>query len=155
MNLLALAFLIVAFVLLVAFHFMPLDDSTPGWAIWPGIVEMGRELVRNPEMLEWSGGWETVILIAVFPCLALLVFAAPWLVGVLGRSRVLWWIATLLAGVSTICLWTLILKNVPAEGYHQPMVALLAIPLLNLGGLLLIRGQRREAGSVPPEGESP
>ncbi len=154
-NLLALVFLIVAFLLLAVFHFMPLSEGYRGWKIWPSILEFTRELARRPGILEWPGGWEAVLLIAAYPCMALLVIAAPWFIGVLGRSRVTWWIATLLAGVSTICLWTILLRSGPGDGYFRTMLVLLVIPVLNLAGLLLIRPEQREAGLVPHAEESP
>lgn len=154
-NLLALVFLIVAFLLLVVFHFMPVNEGYRGWRIWPGIVETARVLARSPEILEWPGGWEAVLLLTAYPCMALSVVSAPWITGVLGRSRVLRWIAILLAGISAIGLWIVLLR---AGSFGEPgrtMLVLLVIPVLNLAGLLLIRPEQREAGLVPHAEESP
>ena len=147
MNLLALAFLIASLLLLGAFHALPMEtgeDPERGWAIW---VEVWGILL-NPEQL--SGDISGAIAFVSFLTFVGLIACCPFLIGLLRRSRLLWWMATILSGIATIGFSALVLGDI-AEGNNPDlretwpgMVCLLASPVLNFIGLLFIRGERRE-----------
>jgi hypothetical protein len=144
MNLLGLSFLAAGLVCLVVFHFLPGDEAFEegrGWRIW---LEVWDGL-RDPDLQDDPEG---MIGLCSFLGLVALVLVSPFFFGVLRRSRLIWWMATLFSGVATMGLWAVVLR---ANSWEQIGVAgavLLAAPLCNLVGLMLLRGERG-VGEVP------
>jgi hypothetical protein len=140
MNLLGLAFLVTSLLCFAVFHFLPGEafDEGRGWRIWPEIWEG----VRDPGFLQDVDG---LIGVGCFLCFIALVVASPFLFGVFRRSRLAWWLATLFSGLATMGFWVAVLR---LNSWDQLGVAgsvLLASPLCNLIGLMLLRGERRVA----------
>ena len=140
MNLLGLAFLIVGLLCFVAFHFLPGDafHEGRGWRIW---LEVWQG-VSDPDLLNDSEG---MIGMCSFLGLVALVLVSPFLFGVFLRSRLVWWMATLFSGLATMGLWVVVLGQNSWEQLGLAGSVLLASPLCNLVGLMLLRGERRVA----------
>lgn len=144
LNLTSLAFLISALLLFVAFHLLSgFGSEDQGWRVWPEIWKFLQEIDIQSEAID-------VILVSCFLSQALVVSLFPFLFTILQRSRVLWWLALILAGTSTFGIWIGVLENNSVDDLGSSGVALLAAPLVNLVGLLLLRGQPVEAGHFDP-----
>lgn len=145
MNLLGLSFLVVGFLCLALFHFLPGDeafDEGRGWRIWLEVWEG----IKDPDLQNDPGG---MIGMCSFLGLVALVVASPFLYVVLQRSRLMWWMATLFSGISTMGLWVVVLSVNSPEQIGLAGAVLLASPALNLIGLLLLRGERRDPETIP------
>lgn len=144
LNLTSLAFLVGALLIFVAFHFLPgFGSEDPGWKVWPAIWDVFLDLDVLSEAID-------VILIACFLSQTVVVSFAPFLFAILQRSRVLWWLAVVLAGTSTFGIWIGVLENNSVDDLGSSGLALLAAPLVNLVGLLLLRGQPVQTGHFDP-----
>lgn len=123
-----------------AFHFLPFQagpEREGGWIFWAILPEAWMDLD--------SGDWEIAILLASFLCCALLLLAAPFLIGIFKRSKVLRILALLLSVPSTVGLAGFLLYVFflhppehlagPAIGMHCLVIA----QILNLLGLCFIR----------------
>lgn len=154
MNLLGLSFLVVGLLCLALFHFLPGDeafDEGRGWRIWLEVWEG----VRHPALLSDPG---EMIGLCSFLGLVVLVLVSPFFFGVLLRSRLAWWMATLFSGMATMGLWTVVLRLNSWEQIGLAGAVLLAAPLSNLIGLMLLRGNRERPGfpaGAPLDGENP
>lgn len=142
MNLLALAVLVTSLLLFIVFHFVPTPEGDEkGWQIWSEIAG----LVTDPEILDEP---LEVIAVASFICFSVLVVGCPFLVFFLRRSRLLWWLAVVMSGIATVGFWGFIVTTNTWENLGQSGLIILATPVANLVGLLLLRGERR----MPVEG---
>lgn len=143
MNLFGLSFLIIGLLCFAVFHFLPGDaafDEGRGWRIWLEVWEG----VKDPGALSDS---EEMIGLCSFLGLVALVVVSPFLFGVLRRSRLVWWMATLFSGLATMGLWVVVLRVNTWEQIGVAGAVLLASPLCNLIGLMLLRGERRAPDS--------
>lgn len=105
-----------------------------GWTIWISIIEV----VQSPAILR---DFRNQILLASLLTLPVLVTASPFLTKVYLKSLLLWWLATLIAGISTFALWFFILSGDAWPNFG--IRCLLAAPALNLAGLLSLRFAKR------------
>lgn len=143
MNLVALALLLTALTAFVAFHFLVVeyesDKSEMGWEIWPSLFEF----LKQADFSEPRG----MIAAASFLCATLLVVLAPFLVPVLKKSRLLWWVIVIPAGMATCGFGGIVGMNFLdfSNSYGPGIPCLVAAFALNFIGLLFIR---REA---PPD----
>lgn len=149
-NGVALAFLVSALLVFVVFHFLaPFGDERRGWGIWLEVGSMvrRRNIFSDPK---------SMIALASFLTFTLLVVASPFVMSVFKRSRLAWWLATLLAVAATLGFSGVILWRSHATDMGLGRWCLIAVPVLNLVGLLFIRRDARDAdipdGSigVPP-----
>ncbi|MCW1921705.1 hypothetical protein OKA05_04020 [Luteolibacter arcticus] len=143
MNLVALALLITALIAFVAFHFLVVDyDSDPstvektperGWEIWLELIGF----LKDADFTEFRG----MIAAASFLCATLLVVLAPFLVPVLKRSRLAWWVIVLPAGIATCGFGGIVGVDLldPLNSYGPGVPCLLAAFAINFIGLLFIR----------------
>lgn len=135
-NLAPLLVLAGGLVSFAIFHFLPGFGNSAGWKIWP---ELGGVLLMPSYVLREPGLFATVV---SFLMVALLIVASPFLTGVLRKSRLCWWMAVTMSALASIAFLLLVLRqNVPSNvgigGWF-----LLAAPLINLAGLLMIRRPR-------------
>lgn len=153
MNLLGLAFLVIGLVCLVVFHFLPGEafDEGMGWTIWP---EMWEGL-REPGFFD---DVDASIAIGSFLCLVAVVVASPFLFWIFRRSRLAWWLAILVSGLTTMGFCISVLRLNTWNELGTAGTVLLAAPLCNLVGLMLLRGDRRAGDTLaepPIEEEKP
>jgi hypothetical protein len=143
LNLLALALLVTSLLIFVAFHFLPGPKGEgQGWEVWMQLWVA----IRDPENFDEP---RVIIAIATFLSFTALVVCSPFLIVIYRRSRLAWWLATIVGGVATLGFWIAILSTSTLEELGQYGVALLAAPAVNLIGLFLIRGHSKESGEVP------
>lgn len=153
MNLVALALFITALLALVGFHFVAwnLEPDSEGWHIWPDIVET----VRSRDFSEPI--FNTGLL--MFPSFAVLTLASPFLIGVIRKFRLAWWLLVLLSGGCLIALGAFaFVASEPAEpadprgpGFYWLIAAL----VLNFLGMVFVRqDMRADAGASHPPAEN-
>lgn len=151
-DLLAGALLIAAAVLFLLFQALPISSrkvsdnhwlAEHGYVVWS---EMG-EMLSRPGRLDMESGLITAgILMGTA-----LAMASPFLIGILSRSRLLWWVAVLASalvfcGVTGVVGWNLM------DSFHDPtvfrwksgMACLVLWPLLHFVGVLCIRKREPE-----------
>jgi len=150
MNQIALALLVTALTILIAFHLLPFDPSLAstegnhhrGWVIWEFIMP-----ALSFERLLFSPN-RGALMIASLPLSMLLVAASPFLIPLLSGSRPIWWITILLTSVCaaavTWMVWELSVD--PITRPPKSIGTYLASVYLNFLGLLFIR---REAPAAP------
>ena len=142
MNVVALALLLTALIVFVAFHFLIVEyDSDPsavgknemGWEIWPSLFEF----LKEADFSDLRG----MIVAASFLCATLLVVLAPFLLPVLKRSRLAWWVVVIPAGIATCGFGGLVAMDLldPSHSFGPAVPCLLAAFPLNFIGLLFIR----------------
>ena len=71
-----------------------------------------------------------------------LLVVSPFMTGVLRKSRLSWWMVTTMSALSSVVLLLLVLVRSGASNVGVGGWFLLAAPLLNLAGLLMVRGSR-------------
>lgn len=136
---LALVLFSGSLVSLILFNLLPAFSSRErGWTIWVSIIEVIHRpaLARDPT---------NQILIASFLTLPVLVTASPFLTQMYLKSRLTWWLATLMAGTSTSALWFILLSEDVRP--NLGIWCLLASPALNFVGLLSIRFAKQPEGT--------
>jgi hypothetical protein len=152
MNLIALALLITALIACVAFHFLPTisgeeidrgeydPNDFKGWTIWE---EIGN-FAKSPNI----GDFQEMIGVSTFLTGVLLILSSPFLIPVLRRSRLVWWIATIASGLVLTGLGgLLVISNLEPDDQPGPAIYCLLVSLaLNFLGLLFIR---RELPAAP------
>jgi hypothetical protein len=117
----------------VFFNLLPgFGSEERGWTIWVRILES----VQDPRIFRDT---KDLILIASFLTLLALVTASPFLVTVYLKSRLAWWLATVMAGLSTCALWLIVLVMVELHRVGLGGWCLLVAPALNFAGLLSLR----------------
>lgn len=131
---LALVLFYGSLVSLILFNLLPGFFKEDGWTIWVSILKV----LQRPDLLRDR---ETQILIASLLPLPVLITASPFLTKMYLKSRLTWWLATLLAGTSTLVLWFLFLSGEAWPNFG--IRCLLAAPALNLAGLLSLRFAKR------------
>lgn len=146
-NLFAMGSLVASLLLLIAYHFLPVDlgeDRERGWTIWKDIWDV----LRYPEGLV-NSPIAAVALVFFFTFVALVV-AAPFLVGFFQKSpHYRYWAALFSAVVSLFSL-----RNLTVLGeadFVLGEICLMASPFLNLIGLLIIRAEREPVLNAPRE----
>lgn len=118
---------------LVFFNLLPsFGTERRGWFIWSDIIQA----VQRPELFRDT---KDLITIASLVTLLALVTASPFLVSVYLKSRLAWWLAALMAGLSTCALWIIVLFMVELSRVGLGDWCLLAAPALNFAGLLSLR----------------
>ncbi len=137
MNLGALGFFIAALLALAGFHFMAWWGNEPnsqGWHTWLELAEMVQ--ARNfSDPIENTG-------LVMFPTSIALMLASPLLIGVLRRSRLVWWLLVLSSGACLIALGAFafaISITEDADSHGPGFYCLLAALVLNLIGMFLVR----------------
>lgn len=116
---------------LVFFNLLPgFGPEQRGWSIWIDIVRA----VQRPELFRDT---KDLITIASLLTLLPLVTASPFLVSVYLKSRLAWWLATLMAGISTYHLGFNL--NIEVNRIGLGGLCLVAAPALNFAGLLSLR----------------
>lgn len=147
-NGIALAFFVSALLAFVVFHFLaPFQDERRGWGIWLEVVSALRRnnIFSDPQ---------SMIALASFLTFTLLVVASPFLIVVFKRSRLAWWLATMLASTATLGFSGVILWRTNLADMGLARWCLIVVPVLNLAGLLFIRRDARDAdipdGSAGP-----
>lgn len=145
---------------LIGFHVLPVADGPRydgtierGWIIWQGLWDYRRDLgaifqAAAQDPLVGMG------LVAAFSWL-LLALVSPFIVPLLIRSRALWSITTLIAGLSLVA-WIIIIGSASgSSGFSNlppAMISMLASVLLNFLGLAVLA---RIKPVDPPLPESP
>lgn len=132
---LALALFCGSLVSLLLFSLLPsLGGNQAGWIMWLSILEVFQmpALLSDPESQMFVASVLTV---------PVLVIASPFLTGMYLKSRLTWWLATLVAGTCTPALWSIILFGDAWPSFG--IWCLLAAPALNLAGLLSLRLAKR------------
>ncbi|PAW67477.1 MAG: hypothetical protein B9S38_12355 [Verrucomicrobiia bacterium Tous-C4TDCM] len=119
------------------FNILPgFGSEERGWTIWVEIIRF----VQSPELFRDT---KDLISIASLLSLLVLVTASPFLIPVYLKSRLAWWLATLMAGIITSALWFILLFMVAPPRLGVGGWCLLAAPALNLAGLLALRFAKR------------
>jgi hypothetical protein len=145
MNLIALALLITSLIAFITFHFLPTisgeeidregydPNEFKGWTIWE---EIGN-FAKSPNI----GDFQEMIGVSTFLTGVLLILSSPFLIPVLRRSRLVWWIATLGSGLVLTGLGgLLVISNLDPDDNPGPAIyCILASLALNFLGLLFIR----------------
>ena len=115
---------------LVFFNLLPSFRSHErGWNLWVNVTKS----FWDPKLL---GKTVELITIASLLTLLVLVVASPFLVQVYFRSRVAWWLVTLMSVISTCAIWFIVFDMVSLRRIGLGGWCLLAAPALNLAGLL-------------------
>ncbi len=118
---------------LVFFNFLPgFGTERKGWNLWVNIIQA----VQRPSLFRDT---KDLISIACLLTLLALVTASPFLVSVYLKSRLAWWLAALMSGLSTCALWCIVLFIVESNRVGLGGWCLLAAPALNFAGLLSLR----------------
>lgn len=118
---------------LVFFNLLPgFSTERRGWTIWVNIIQA----VQSPALFRDT---KDLISIACLLTLLALVTASPFLVSVYLKSRLAWWLAAVMAGLSTCALWIIVLFVVELNRIGLGGWCLLAAPALNFAGLLSLR----------------
>ena len=96
MNLVALGFFVTALLALGGFHLTAWDLGfrIHGWRIWPALWSMAQAP-------DFSDTIESIGLI-MFPSFVVLAVCSPFLIGVLRKSRLAWWLLVLFSGICLI-----------------------------------------------------
>lgn len=145
MNLVALSLFVTSLLAFAAFHFTDWseEEPSPGYQAWPEILEM----LQTADFTEPRAS----IGLVMFPCFALLALSSPFLIGILRRSRLAWWLLVLFSGCCLIAIGAFIVTNTqsaPDEpdqrgaGFFFLAGALLS----NFLGMLFVR---RDGTAVP------
>ncbi|MCW1914157.1 hypothetical protein OJ996_11255 [Luteolibacter sp. GHJ8] len=137
--------LLAAFVCLIGFHVLPIDEVRSdgsverGWIIWQALWVYRRDL----DALFHAAAQEPLVgmgLVAAVSWL-LLALVSPFIVPLLLRSRPLWGICTMIAGLSLVA-WLIIIGSAGApsnfSGIPPAMLSMLASVLLNFLGLAVL-----------------
>lgn len=135
-----MALLLAALGMFVAFHFLPFFGGTSqGFHMWLGV----RCLSEDPKLINEEPWF--VIGMACFLNIALLIPTSPFLTQVWVKSRLAWWLVTILSGlaVTGFCLVFFFIYPSKAQPNWGGWFMLLA-PILNFLGLLLARRWREE-----------
>ncbi len=126
-----MAFLILAPLLFVAFHFLPgFETEEVGWTVWRDLWKVMLE----PQQLMDS---QSAVLIASFLTFSLLIVASPFLTEVWTKSRLAWGFALTFSGLASAGFWVMIFSGPPSDPEPGGWCLMIA-PLLNFAGLLLI-----------------
>ena len=127
---------------LILFNLLPgFLREERGWTIWVSVVEM----LQKPTLFR---DFRSQIVIASLLPLPVLVTASPFLTEMYFKSRLMWWLATLIAGTSTIVLWVIVFFEGTFVWPQFGVWCFLAAPALNFAGLLSLRFAKRPGG--PP-----
>lgn len=135
MNRLALGMHGVAVLLFVAYHFLPGFGVDSGWVVWPQIAES----ISDPGIFRQPAA---SAIVASFLMITFLIVASPFLSIVFRRSRLSWWLATVMSGLATVLLGGLILTMNGLDRLGPGEICLLASPVFHFIGMLMIRKER-------------
>lgn len=135
MNRLALGMHGAAVLLFLAYHLLPGFGIDAGWVIWP---ELGNA-VRDPRIFEEP---VALALFASFLMLTALIVASPFLSIAFRRSRLAWWLVTVMSGSAMVLLGGLILIHNDLGRLGPGGMSLLACPAFHFIGMLMIRKER-------------
>lgn len=98
MNLVAVGLFITALLALFGFHVTEwesgMGSGIHGWVIWPALWSMAQAP-------DFSDTIESIGLI-MFPSFVVLAVCSPFLIGVLRKSRLAWWLLVLFSGTCLI-----------------------------------------------------
>ena len=117
------------------FHSLPGFGYRYGWVTWVELVGV----LGSPELLREPGLFATL---ACFIMATVLLVVSPFMTRVLRKSRLSWWMATTMSALSSVVLLLLVLGRSGAANVGVGGWFLLAAPLLNLAGLLMVRSSR-------------
>ena len=153
MNLVALALLSTSLLSFVAFHFLVIEHHMDvsvmgkphemGWEIWPSLIRF----LKDADFTELRG----MIAASAFLCGVVLITVAPFLMPVLKRSRLAWWMLVLSSGIAALGFGGIVAVNAFDSGFSRSgpgVPCLLAAFALNFAGLLFVR---RELPAEPPD----
>ncbi len=142
MNRIALVLFFAALNSFIVFHFVEFwhfqdssfDSDTTGWMIWPQLVGTLKVLsnVEVMQMIFWSGLLTS----------SLLLVSSPFLVAILRKSRLAWWIGALTSGVATLAFGFVVLPLAFNSDELSPgpgCFLLSSAMLLNFLGFFFIR----------------
>ena len=145
-NTVAFALVSGALLLLIVFHLTPAFEYRIGWEVW---VEVAS-LLSDPGLMVRDT--EAMVVIPGLVTATLLLAGTPWLVPLLGKSRVLWWIMVLLSVATCVCLsGYLILEEIRYPGtieWNTGSRCLLLAPIAHFAGLLMIRGEKKPTSGL-------
>ena len=150
MNLVALAFFITALLALGGFHFLSWwkHVSFPGWGIW-------NEMMGRVQSRDFSEPLANICLL-MFPCFTALALSTPFLIGVLRRSRLAWWLLVLFSGgclISVGAFAITISSPAPDEPDQRgpAFYCLMASLGLNFLGMLFVRRDVQAMTAMEPD----
>ncbi|WP_367873122.1 hypothetical protein [Luteolibacter sp. Populi] len=153
MNLVATAILITAAIAFVAFHLLkmvtyanPLHEPSQverGWTVWIGILFY----LKHPDLDS-----ESMIIVSALLAATVMILSAPFLLPILSRSRVSWWVAAMCSGVALAGIGFFLTFGWDNESSRPGpgLLCLLAALILNFTGLLFIRRKTQGETSVDP-----
>lgn len=141
MNLSAVLLFVAGLGSFAMFHLLPGFEETAGWKVW---LEVGM-MFRDLDFFDDPGQF---VILASFLMITVLIVVSPFLTAVFRQSRLCWWMATVMSGLACIAFLVLVLDLNEVERLGAGGWCLLAAPVLNLGGFLMIRGAvAKEVGS--------
>jgi hypothetical protein len=143
-NRLALGMHGVAVLLFVAYHFLPGFGVDFGWVVWPQIAESISDpgIFKQPTVLA---------IVASFLMVTSLIVASPFLSIVFRRSRISWWLATVMSGLAMVVLGGLILTFNELDKLGPGEICLLASSVFHFIGMLMIRKERPPVPVIPSD----
>ncbi len=127
--------------LFVAYHFLPGFGVASGWVVWPQIAES----MSAPGIFEQP---TVLAIVASFLMITVLIVASPFLSIVFRRSRLSWWLATVMSGLAMVVLGGLILTLNDPDKLGPGEICLLASPVFHFIGMLMIRKERMPEPAV-------
>ncbi len=140
MNRLALGFFIAALVCFVVFHVTRYRNET-------GVGPYGADIWKNLYVFVrfgfWrSAPWHVYLIISSFVMMSCLTVFAPTMVPFLSGNRLVWWLVTLISGISSAGFSVVPLCMNHAHG--PPIWAIVACQSFHLLGCLCIRRPKPE-----------
>lgn len=132
-SLLSLVFLVAAFLLFVAFHWLPGFQESAGWTVWPELWGQAQDLK--------SLDAQNSVVIAAFLSFSFLIIVSPFLGGVWRKSGWALWGTLVFSGLSGAAFWLMYCASISDDHSTFPPEAggwcLLTAPLFNFVGLFL------------------
>ena len=149
MNRAALGLLVAALLTFTAFHFLPgFGEAEACWRVWLEVGEILADPLRGNDASDF-------VILASFLTITLLILGSPFLLPVFLRSRLAWWLATLMSGVALFALWILVLVDTEPALLGPAGWCLLMAPALHLIGMVTLRGDSPDRGmGLPPENQN-
>ncbi|MCW1884672.1 hypothetical protein OKA04_08020 [Luteolibacter flavescens] len=142
MNFSAVLLFVAALASFAVFHFFPGFTETAGWKVWLEVWDM----IQGLDFLDDPGEFA---ILASFLMITVLIVVSPFLTAVFRKSRLCWWMATVMSGVASIAFLVLVLDINETKSLGKGGWCLLAAPVLNLGGFLMIRGASEKGDGSP------